>query len=170
MNRKLLVNDFKKKPWKNLILLLFMCLSVMITVSVVLMLSQLFSSIHTMYETANPPHFLQMHKGELQADSLKEFNREYEGILHSQTVAMIDLYGGNLTITEGEKAFSLSNCRLDIGFVRQNQKYDVLLDENRKPLEIKRNEIGVPVILTDDYDIQQQRLQAAPAAVAGSQS
>lgn len=61
MNRKLLVNDFKKKPWKNLILLLFMCLSVMITVSVVLMLSQLFSSIHTMYETANPPHFLQMH-------------------------------------------------------------------------------------------------------------
>lgn len=153
MNRKLLVNDFKKKPWKNLILLLFMCLSVMITVSVVLMLSQLFSSIHTMYETANPPHFLQMHKGELQADSLKEFNREYEGILHSQTVAMIDLYGGNLTITEGEKAFSLSNCRLDIGFVRQNQKYDVLLDENRKPLEIKRNEIGVPVILMDDYDI-----------------
>lgn len=154
MNRKLLVNDFKKKPWKNLILLLFMCLSVMITVSVVLMLSQLFSSIHTMYETANPPHFLQMHKGELQADSLDEFNREYEGILHSQTVSMIDLYGDDLTVTGNGKSFFLSDCRLDIGFVRQNQKYDVLLDANRNPLEIKRDEIGVPVILTDDYDIR----------------
>ena len=154
MNRKLLVNDFKKKPWKNLILLLFMCLSVMITVSVVLMLSQLFSSIHTMYKTANPPHFLQMHKGELQTDSLDEFNREYEGILHSQTVSMIDLYGDDLTVTRNGKSFSLSDCRLDIGFVRQNEKYDVLLNENRKPLEIKRGEIGVPVILLAEYDIR----------------
>ena len=53
---KLLLNDFRKKAWKNSILFLFMCLSVTIATSVALMLSQLFTSITAMYETANPPH------------------------------------------------------------------------------------------------------------------
>ncbi len=154
MYTKLLINDFKKKPWKNLILFLFMCLSVMVTVSVTLMLSQLFSSIHTMYETANPPHFLQMHKGEIPMDALDEFNEAYPGILHTQTASMIDLYGNELAITGDGRSFTLSECRLDIGFVKQNEAYDVLLDENRKPLELKSGEIGVPVILLDEYDIR----------------
>ena len=53
---KLLLNDFRKKAWKNTVLFVFMLLSVTIAASVVLMLSQLFSSIASMYETAKPPH------------------------------------------------------------------------------------------------------------------
>ena len=59
---KLLVNDFRKRAWKNIVLFVFMLLSVTIAASVVIMLSQLFSSITSMYETAKPPHFLQMHQ------------------------------------------------------------------------------------------------------------
>ena len=62
---EILRNDFKKNPWNNLILLLFMSLSVTLAVSVFFVISQLFTTISTMYETAKPPHFLQMHKGEL---------------------------------------------------------------------------------------------------------
>lgn len=58
MYLKLLKNDFRKNPWNNAILLLFMCLSAAIAVTVTLMLTQLFTSISSMYETANPPHFL----------------------------------------------------------------------------------------------------------------
>ena len=51
MYLKLLKNDFRKNPWNNAILLLFLCLSSAVAVTVTLML--------------DPPHFLQMHKGEL---------------------------------------------------------------------------------------------------------
>lgn len=58
MYLNLLKNDFKKNPWNNGILLLFITLAAMIAVTVTLMLTQLFTSISSMYETANPPHFL----------------------------------------------------------------------------------------------------------------
>lgn len=151
---KLLKNDFRKNPASNLILFLFMSLSVTIAVTVTLMLTQLFTSITDMYETANPPHFLQMHKGELVQSDIDEFNKSYDGIEHWQTVAMITVNGNELAVSdEKEKQFSLSDCRLDISLVKQNDKYDVLLDENRNKSEIKAGEIGVPVILLDEFDI-----------------
>ena len=155
MYKKLFMNDFKKNPWNNLILLLFMALSVTLGVAVFFVTSQLFTSITTMYETAKPPHFLQMHKGELNQADIDAFNSTYPGIEHWQTVPMIDVYGDEITILHKEsELFSLADCRLDISLVKQNQEYDVLLNENRKPLEIKKGEIGVPVILLEKYQIE----------------
>lgn len=166
MYLKLLKNDFKKNPWNNAILFLFMSLSVMLAVSVCLMLLQLFSSLTAMYETANPPHFLQMHKGELIQEDIDEFNRDYEGIAHWQTVPLIDVYGEELTVipaeygsgSQGKKQvpqpYTLSDCRLDISLVKQNENYDVLLDGSRNKLEIRPGEIGVPVILLEQYEMK----------------
>lgn len=154
MYRKLLANDFKKNVWQNLILLLFIVLSAAIIASVVLMLTQLFSSISDMYEAAKPPHFLQMHKGEIYQSDIDEFNESYHGIEHWQTVPMIDVYGEDISVNGlRSKSFDLADCRLDIGLVRQNDNYDVLLDADRRRLNIASGEIGVPVILTERYDI-----------------
>lgn len=154
MYLKLLKNDFRKNPWHHGILLLFIALAAMITVAVTLLLTQLFTSISSMYKAANPPHFLQMHKGELSQLSLDEFNSGYNGVRHWQTVPMITVYGDQLTVSGKDgKQFSLADCRLDISFVKQNEGYDVLLDENRKPLAMNPGEIGVPVILLDEFDI-----------------
>lgn len=151
---KLFKNDFRKNPASNLILFLFMSLSVTIAVTVTIMLTQLFTSITDMYETANPPHFLQMHKGELVQSDIDEFNKGYEGIKHWQTVTMITVNGNELAVSGKNKdKFSLSDCRLDISLVKQNDEYDVLLDENRDNSEIKTGEIGVPIILLDEFDI-----------------
>lgn len=149
----LIKNDLRKNPWSNGILLLFISLATAIAVAVTLMLTQLFSSMTAMYETANPPHFLQMHKGNLSQSDLDAFNSGYEGITHWQTVAMVDLYGDDITVSgENGKRFTLSDCGLDISFVKQNEGYDVLLDENRQPLTVQPGEIGVPVILLDEYN------------------
>ena len=122
MYLKLLKNDFRKNPWNNGILLLFICLSVTIVATVTLMLAQLFASISSMYETANPPHFVQMHKGELSQQDLDGFNSDYEGIEHWQTVSMINLYGDEITASdESGKKISLSDCRLDIGFEAKSE-------------------------------------------------
>lgn len=166
MYLKLLINDLKKNPWNNAILFLFMSLSVMLAVSVCLMLIQLFSSLTTMYETARPPHFLQMHKGELIQEDIDGFNSDYEGIEHWQTVPLIDVYGEELTVIPAEygsgaagkkqvqEPYTLSDCRLDISLVRQNENYDVLLDGSRNKLEIQPGEIGVPVILLEQYEMK----------------
>lgn len=156
MYYKILNNDFKKNPGKHFILLLFMTLSVTLAVSVFLMLVQLFTSISSMYETAQPPHFLQMHKGELNQDAIDEFNRSYPGVEYWQTVPMIDLVGDELTVISGQtqEQFTLTDCRLDISLVKQNETYDVLLDRDRNILSMKKGEIGVPVILLEQYDIR----------------
>ena len=155
MNLKMLKQDFQKNPWKNLILFLFICLSAMIAVTVTLTLAQLFTSISSMYETANPPHFLQMHEGDVAPDDLDDFNSSYDGIVHWQTIPMINVYGEAMRVSnETGKQFTLSDCRLDISLVRQNDEYDVLLDGNRDRLEMQEGRIGVPVILLDQFDIE----------------
>lgn len=155
MLKELLKNDFKKNMWRNVILLLFMTLSAAIAISVCLMLTQLFTSISSMYEKARPPHFLQMHKGELNQVDLDAFNEGYSGVTHWQTVPMIDVQGEDLTVnTISGKTRDLSDCRLDLSLVRQNENYDVLLDENMHCLKMNQGEIGVPVILLDQYEIK----------------
>ncbi len=156
MYYKILSNDFRKNPGKHFILLLFMTLSVTLAVSVFLMLVQLFTSISSMYETAQPPHFLQMHKGELNQDAIDEFNRSYPDMEYWQTVPMIDLVGDELTVisAQTQEQFTLTDCRLDISLVKQNETYDVLLDRDRNILTMKKGEIGVPVILLEQYDIR----------------
>lgn len=151
---KLLKNDLKKNPGNNVILFLFMSLSVTLAVSVFLMLVQLFASISTMYETAKPPHFLQMHKGVFEQEKIDEFNRTYPGMEYWQTVSMINVYGEELMVSDDAgKQFTLSDCRLGISLVKQNEEYDVLLDESRNKVELKPGEIGVPVILLEQYKI-----------------
>lgn len=150
---KLLINDFQKSAWKNTILFAFMCVSVTIVASVVLMLSQLFLSITSMYETAKPPHFLQMHMGTIEQSAIDEFNESFEGVTYWQSVPMITLYGDDIIVTGDDEVYTLSDCRLDISFVKQNDEYDVLLDEKRVPLNLLDGEIGVPIIILDQYDI-----------------
>lgn len=150
---KLLLNEFREKAWKNTILFVFMCLSVTIAAAVVLMISMLFSSIKTMYETAKPPHFLQMHMGTVAQADIDEFNESFEGIEYWQSVPMITLYGDSITVTDEKESYTLSDCRLDISLVKQNIGYDVLLDDKRKPLHLSDGEIGVPMIVLDQYDI-----------------
>ena len=152
-NFTLLMNDFRKRAWKNIVLFVFMLLSVTIAASVVLMLSQLFSSITSMYETAKPPHFLQMHIGTVEQADIDEFNENYPGVTYWQTASMIDLYGEDITVSGEDKYYTLSDCRLDISFVKQNKGYDVLLDGKRMPLDLMAGEIGVPMIILDQYDI-----------------
>ncbi len=152
MNLKMLKNDFKRNRAGNISLLLFMTLAACLVVVATIVVTQLITSMMGMYKTARPPHFLQMHKGELNQESIDEFNSTYDGVVFWQTVPMIDVYGDNLKVY-GQDSFSLSDCRLDISLVKQNREYDLLLDENRNAMNINKGEIGIPVILLDSYDI-----------------
>lgn len=152
MNLKMLKNDFKRNRAGNMALLLFITLAAGLVVVATIVVMQLITSMMGMYETAKPPHFLQMHKGEINQEAIDKFNSSYDDVVAWQTVAMIDVYGDDLKVF-GEDVSSLSDCRLDISLVKQNKKYDMLLDKDRNVININKGEIGFPVILLDSYDV-----------------
>lgn len=158
LNLKMLKNDLKRNPAGNIALFLFIALASGLVCAAVITLTQLFTSISGLYETARPPHFLQLHKGEMVQEEIDSFNREFDGIKTWQTVEMISVYGDNLAVYKKNKdsytkSTDLSECRLDIGLVKQNKELDLLLDSRRNIVNLKKGEIGIPVILMDSYDI-----------------
>lgn len=153
MNLKILRNDFKRNRAGNVSLLLFMTLAASLVVIATIVVTQLITSMTGMYKTAKPPHFLQMHKGDINQQAIDKFNSSYTGVTSWQTVPMIDVYGDDLKVY-GDDKFSLSDCRLDISLVKQNRSYDLLLDENRNKIKVNKGEIGIPVILQDSYNIK----------------
>lgn len=152
MNLKMLKNDFKRNPAGNVALILFMTLATALVVAATIVVTQLTTSMTGMYKTARPPHFLQMHKGEINQKAIDKFNSSYKGVTAWQTAPMINVYGDDLKVY-GEDAFSLSECRLDISLVKQNKEYDLLLDADRNVIKINKGEIGIPVIFLYSYDI-----------------
>lgn len=152
MNLKMFKNDFKRNPTGNIALILFMTLSVTLVVAATIVVVQLATSMTGMYKIAQPPHFLQMHKGEINQEAIDEFTSSYEGVTDWQTSPMINVYGDDLQIS-GEESFSLSDSRLDISLVKQNKEKDLLLDADRNVIKVNKGEIGVPVLFLSSYDI-----------------
>lgn len=154
MNWLIVKNDFIKNKMINLALFLFMMFSASLAVLSVLMGVQTFTSISKLYKTAEPPHFVQMHKGEINEEEINKFMSENELVIYNQTLTMIDVYGENLTIVGKDNTYDLSDCRLDIGLVKQNELKDLLLNSQHEKVTIYEGEIGIPVLLKEMYDMK----------------
>lgn len=153
MNWLLVINDFKRNKAINLALLLFMIFSATLAVTSVIMGIQTFTSISELYKVAQPPHFLQMHKGELNEDEINEFMQTYEGLTHGQIQTMININGENVAII-GDDTYNLSDVRLDISLVKQNDSRDLLVDSKHKKVILDQGEIGMPILLKNMYDMK----------------
>lgn len=154
MNWLIVKNDFKRNKVINLALLLFMVFSAGIAVLSVVIGVQTFTSISNLYKTAQPSHFLQMHKGDINKEEIDEFMSGYEGITYWQTVTMINVYGEDITINGNKGAYSLSDFQLDIGLVKQNETKDLLLNSKHEKVIIQEGEIGIPVLLKEMYGMK----------------
>ncbi|RKD32474.1 hypothetical protein [Thermohalobacter berrensis] len=147
--------DFMRNKVINITLLLFIALSAFLMSTGTMIIIQLFESIDAMYEIAKPPHFMQMHMGDLDQKEINRFAKKIDYVKDWQTVEMVNIYGGNIWITKSDgTTFSMSDSLLDIGLVKQNQQYDLLLDMENEPIYPSQGEIGVPIILLDSYDIE----------------
>ncbi|WP_090444297.1 ABC transporter permease [Natronincola peptidivorans] len=154
MNWLIVKNDFKRNKVINLALLLFMMFSAGLAVSSVIMGVQTFTSISELYEKAQPPHFLQMHKGEINQEKIDAFMSDYEGITYWQTITMINVHGESLTVVGNKDTYNLFDCRLGIGLVKQNETKDLLLNSKHEKVIIDEGEIGIPVLLKEMYGME----------------
>lgn len=154
MKWSIVKNDFMRNKAINLALFFFMMFSASLAVLSVLMGVQTFTAISELYRTAQPPHFVQMHKGEIDHKKIDKFMSENELVTYSQTATMIDVYGENITIIGKGDTYDFSDCRLDIGFVKQNESKDVLLNSKHEKVTIQEGEIGIPILLKEIYDVE----------------
>lgn len=154
MNWLIVKNDFKRNKVINISLFMFMMFSSCLAVLSVIMAVQTFTSISQLYKKADPPHFVQMHKGELNQNKIDDFMMSYEGITYWQTQTMIDVYGENITVVDAGESYSLVDLRLDIGLVKQNEKKDLLLNSKHEKVTLVKGEIGMPVILKEMYNME----------------
>lgn len=154
MNWLIIKKDFIRNKVINLALFMFMMFSAGLAILSVVMAVQTFSAISELYKTAQPPHFVQMHKGEFNKGKTDAFMSEYKGITYWQTSTMIDVYGEELTIIGDKDKYNLSDCSIDIGLVKQNETKDLLLNSEHEKVTIHKGEIGIPVLLREKYGMK----------------
>lgn len=151
MNWLIVKNDFVRNKVINLALFLFMMFSAGLAVLSVVLGVQTFTAISELYQKAQPPHFLQMHKGEIDREEIDAFMGNYEGVTDWQTCTMIDVYGEDLMVTGKGDTYNLSDCRLDIALVKKNESKDLLLNSEHEKVVVQKGEIGIPVLLREMY-------------------
>lgn len=78
MNWLIIKNDFKRNTMINLAVLMFVMFSAFLAVLSVIVAAQTFTAISELYDKAQPPHFMQMHKGELDEQKTASFMSSYE--------------------------------------------------------------------------------------------
>lgn len=154
MRWSIIKNDFIKNKAINIALLFFIIFSSMLAVMSVLMAVQTFTSISNLYKVAAPPHFLQMHKGDIDEEKINKFMSENKLVTYSQIVNMLTVYGENINIVGNDYNYNLSDCRLDISLIKQNRNRDLLLDTNHKKVVLKDGEVGVPMLLKEQYHMK----------------
>lgn len=157
MEKRLLKNELIKNPGNNLIIILFISISFAVIMSVTFTFWNLFNSISSLYDIANPPHFLQLHKGDLNIEEIDNFNKGVDYLDQSQIITMINAFGKDFKVIPKDKErreFNLENFSLDIFLVTQNEKFDYLLDANKNIINLKKGEIALPRVLLETYDIR----------------
>ena len=157
MIKKMLVKELLKNKIVNVVLLLFIVMSAFLISSGTMVVIQLVNSLDAIFEVAKPPHFLQMHSGEMNQETVDQFSRKVAYIDAQETVEMLNIEASNIWFQckEGNhwNAVSLLDNMMDNGFVVQNKSFDYLVDLNNQIVHLKDGEIGVPVSYMDTYEL-----------------
>ncbi len=154
MNASLLRHDLKHNKLIHIILILFIAFSTAIASLAVASGARTLDSIARLFEIAEPPHYLQMHRGELDLSAVESFMDAREDVTYWQVQDTIQVDGYTMEVIQGEKRFDLSDFKIDIGLVRQNTGKDLLLDRELKVARLEKGEIGIPALLSRMYDIK----------------
>lgn len=146
--------EMKMHKGINIVLIFFVMISVCLVSVGTLIVIQLWSAIDNLYMIAKPPHFLQMHVGELDYQKIEQFAESDNHVTDYQIMEMMNLDGSQIWVTPSEgDEFSLADCLLGLGFIVEPETYDMLLDTNNQTVHLNEGEIGIPLVILDKYNI-----------------
>lgn len=154
MNASIIKHDLKHNKLIHLILILFIALSTAVASLAVASGARTLDSISQLYEIAQPPHFLQMHRGDIDLAGIEAFMKSREDVTSWQVQNTIQVDGYTMEIIQGDRRFDLSDFKIDLGLVCQNAEKDLLLTRELQVAKIQKGEIGIPSLLSRMYNIK----------------
>ena len=166
MNKKIVINDFKRNKLITVSTCIFMAVTAMLLGLSIFLFSSLAVSIDTLMNIAETPHFLQMHTGELDEEELENFIASRNDVEKSQISRFLNLQNSCLSI--GDKSFE-ANMQ-DNGLCCQGECFDYLVDGNNNVIHAETGEVYVPVAYKNEYEIEQgdtMRIGTEELTVAG---
>ena len=172
-----LINDVRRNTPVTVALLLLLTLSSVLVAGSVLVIERVNASVTHLFETAQPPHFLQLHTGEVSRAALEDFASARDDIEAWQLQQMVGFAGTDLQVHHGSETTptDLSDSLIDHLFVTQNYDFDYLLDDDGAIPQPAVGEVYVPIALADQYEIAvgdtlevQTGRQVETLAVAGT--
>ena len=140
---RILKKDFIRKKGAMLVVFAFITLSAMLLAGGAGLIVELNNSITSLFEVSKAPHFVQMHAGELDSGEITAWVGSIPLVHDLQLVEMISVDGSALFLDDETGAEN--NSIMDISFVKQNQKFDFLLDMQNQLVELGPGEIGIPL-------------------------
>ena len=149
---RILTKDFIKKKGIMLIVFTFIMLSAFLMSVGSNLIVELNNSLDALFSAARVPHYVQMHAGSLDPQKIEQWAEGNPLVEEYQLVEMITMDGSALAFEASDT--SEENSVMDISFVRQNTKFDYLLDMNNQPLQVDRGEIGVPIYYLQNRNIE----------------
>ncbi len=152
MIRRMLKRDFSQNKMIITILFMFIMLSSLLMASASNNVVNLWNSMDQLFKVSSAPHFVQMHAGEVNQKSIDSFVEKTPFVKKQQTAEMVQINGSNIFIKKKNQAEH--NSVMDISFVKQNSKFDFLLNLNNEVVDVRKGEIGVPIYYMQKYNLR----------------
>lgn len=146
MYYKIIRNDMVKGKFITLITVVFVAAAAMLVSLAAILLVNLSGAIDTLMEKAQTSHFMQMHAGDIDMESLSSFAKQNENVEKFQVLSFLNVEGSKIQI----KDQSLASSVQDNGFSTQSRLFDYLLDLDNQIIQVKDGEIYVPISYAKD--------------------
>ncbi|MEJ6950810.1 ABC transporter permease [Natronospora cellulosivora (SeqCode)] len=152
---KMLKKDFLRKKLITVAVFIFIMLSALLMSSGISIVVNLLQSLDYLFEASSAPHFVQLHIVDRDEDKvdeaeIREWSQNNLYIKEHQIGQMVNIHGSNVYINSD---IPEHGTVMDLYFVKQNKRFDFLLDLNNEVIELSEGEIAVPI-----YYMQEKNL------------
>ena len=155
---KMLKKDFLRNKIITVAVFIFIMLSAILIASGSNMFIDLTNSINYLFEKSNAPHFVQYHSGEFNQTDIDEWTQNNELVKIQQTAESINIHESNVYFKDNLTAEE--DGVMEMGFVKQNDFFDFLLDLQSQVIHVSKGEIAVPI-----YYMQKENLKIGDALI-----
>ncbi|MDO5049347.1 MAG: ABC transporter permease [Actinomycetaceae bacterium] len=145
------VNDIRRNKGVTVAVALVLFLASFLLVTGSMVIERMFGSVDRLFADARPPHFLQMHVGELDEQALETFALNNPQIESWFILDMVGFDGAQISFEGTAGSGDFSDKLIDNLFITQNLEFDHLIDEGGAVPVPNGNEVYVPSRYEEEF-------------------
>ncbi|HHT25572.1 MAG TPA: FtsX-like permease family protein [Clostridiaceae bacterium] len=142
MFTKIIRNDLKGSKLISFTIFSFILFASFLLSTVGIVAVNLSASVNLFAENAKAPHFLQMHMGNFDSESMLSFAQNNKHVQDYQTMPFLNVDASDILVN----GIRFSENSQDNGFSYQSENFDFLLDLDNRIIYPKESEIYIPLV------------------------